>query len=425
MRYNYDTYKLYLLRPGAKGSARIKVSMKETVRPEILQGAVNTAIKRYPYFAVRVSVDQRGGFILSPNDRPVAVVETSDHMPMLGSPPANGHLLFVDYRGRNIYFNISHSLAGARGYMPWVFTTVYEYVRECFGVEPHAPSINKPESPLLPGECEFPPKAFFSTKTPVPNAYQGHGGLILFEDMIRETFLPGNRSREYRTWQLEDGPVLAFAKDNGTTVAGAFLMLMARALDLVLADRFTPLCGGILHNPLSNWGFPNAHADVSTHVFLDYDRALIRGDAKAMGACTSGQIRKQTDPDYTKHLFRKHLELIERIDRAEGLIYKRRSASDAIRSILPAAAVTYVVSYGGFIDLGELKDYVDAYYNVIEGNMTLTVTAMEGKLFLSFIQNIREEKYVHALNEVFDRAGFLYRMEGPFRQRLASHEFCQ
>ena len=87
--------------------------------------------------------------------------------------------------------------------------------------------------------------------------------------------------------------------------------------------------------------------------------------------------------------------------------------------------MTYVVSYGGFIDLGELTDYVDAYYNVIEGNMTLTVTAMEGKLFLSFIQNIREEKYVHALNEVFDRAGFLYRMEGPFRQRLASHEFCQ
>ena len=29
---------------------------------------------------------------------------------------------------KNIYFNISHSLAGARGYMPWVFTTVYEYV---------------------------------------------------------------------------------------------------------------------------------------------------------------------------------------------------------------------------------------------------------------------------------------------------------
>ena len=422
MRYDYDTYKLYLLNPGCKGSARVKVTMKEPVNPDILRSSINVAIKRYPYFAVRLSVDSSGGFVLLPNALPVVLVETSDDMLMLGSSSTNDHLLFVDYREKNIYFNISHSLAGARGYMPWVFTTVYEYVRECFGVEVDAPEINKPESPLLPGECDIPTKELIMTKQPVPDGYRGHGGLVLFEDIFNEYLNPFKRSYEYRTYQFEEGPVLNYAGVNKTTVAGVFIMLMAKALDNVIPDKVTPLCGGILHNPLAKWGIPNAHSDVSTHVCIDYDRSMIRGNVLKMGEYTSKQLKDQTNPNYTKSLFCRNLDLIEMIDRAEGLNQKRMCAGMGIRSVLPATAMTYVVSYGGIIHLGGLKDYVDSYYNLIEGNMTLTLTAMEGRIFASFIQNIREEKYVTALNEVFDKAGFTYSMHGPFRQHLAMHD---
>lgn len=421
MLYDYDTYKLYLLDLNCKGSARVKVAMKEPVCRDILCSSVNAAIKRYPYFSVSLSVDGNGGFILSPNERSVAVLETSDDMPMLGSPEINGHLLFVDCRGKNIYFNISHSLAGARGYMPWVLTTVYEYVRERFGVEVSAPDINKPESPLLPGECAYPTRELIMPKHPVPEACRGHGGLVIIEDILNEYLNPFRRSYEFRTYQFDEEPVLAFAEKNRTTVAGVFLMLMAGALDRVLPDKVTPLCGGILHNPCANWGIPNAHGDISTHVCIDYDRSVIRGDMMAMGEYTSGQLKEQTDPDYTGIRFVKNLELFERIDRVRGLNGKRVCARKGLRSILPTTALTYIVSYGGLIRLGGLKDYVDSYYNLIEGNMTLTLTAMEGKIFASFIQNIREEKYVNALNEVFDRAGFIYRMNGPFKQHLAAH----
>ena len=422
MRYNYDTYKLYLLDSNSKGAARIKVTMKEPVQPEILRSSINTAIRRYPYFAVQLSVDSKGGLVLSPNENPVVLVETSNQMPMLGSPMANDHLLFVDYRGKNIYFNISHSLAGGKGFMPWVFTTIYEYVRECFGVEAEAPGINKPESPLLPGECDVPTLEMLKSRTPVPDAYLGHGGLVLFEDILQEYLNPFKRSYEYRTYQFYEEPVLAYAAENQTTVAGVFLMLMAKALDRVLPDTVTPLCGGIVHNPTVKWGIPNAHSDIYTHICVDYDRAMIRGDAKAMGAYTSGQLRKQTDPEYTKSRFCKNLELIERIDQAEGLNEKRRYAREGMRSVLPTAALTYIVGYGGLIRLGGLADYVDAYYSLGEGNMMFTLTAMEGKIFAAFIQNIREEKYVRALNKTFDKAGLTYQMLGPFRQHLAAHK---
>ena len=99
MLYNYDSYKLYLLDGNSKGSARVKVTMKDEVDPDILSSSVNVAIKRYPYFAVYLSVDSKGGLVLSYNDSRVAVIKTSEQMPMLGERLVNGHLLYLDYRG--------------------------------------------------------------------------------------------------------------------------------------------------------------------------------------------------------------------------------------------------------------------------------------------------------------------------------------
>ena len=422
MRYDYDTYKLYLLNSNCKGSARVKVTMKEPVNQEILRSSVNAAIKRYPYFAVGLSVDRAGGFVLSPNESPVVVTETSNDMPMLGSRGTNGHLLFVDHRGRNIYFNISHSLAGGRGYLPWVFTTVYEYVRECFGVEPDAPGINKPESQVLPEEYFVPSLLFPMSKKQPTDTFKLSGGRVLVEDILQEKLNPSKRSYEYRTYKFEEGPILSYAKENKTTVVGAFLILMAKALDHVFPYENTPLCGGVVHNPAVNWGIPHAHSDIWTYVLLNYSRAMIRGNVRSMGEYTSMQIKKQTDPDYTWSLFKKKLELIEKIDKTIGLEAKRRCAQTGIQTVIPSMGMTYFVNYAGIVRLNGLREYVDEFNNITEGNMTLNLSAMEGNIFAAFIQNIREEKYVKALNEVFDQAGFTYTMNGPFRQHLAAHD---
>ena len=423
MLYNYDSYKLYLLDGNSKGSARVKVTMKEEVDPDILSSSVNVAIKRYPYFAVYLSVDSKGGLVLSYNDSRVAVIKTSEQMPMLGERLVNGHLLYLDYRGKNIYFNISHALAGVRGYMPFVFTTVYEYVRECFGKEPFAPMVNKPESPILPGELVVPNMEMIRHLFRSLGVEKRQCGLVLFEDIFKEHLSPTKRSHEYRTYEFDEEPVLEYARANHTTVAGVFLMLQAKALDNVVSDRDTPLCGGIVHNPLVNWGLPLAHSDVETHVLLEYNRELLRGDTKKLGEYTKAELKRQTKPEYTGNLFRRYLELIERIDGSYGLNAKRWCARTGMLSVLPSSAVTYIVSYGGIVHMGELEEYVESFYNIIEGNMTLSLTARDGKIFAAFMQSIREEKYVNALNEAFHEAGFIYQMSGPFRQHLPAHNF--
>jgi hypothetical protein len=69
------------------------------------------------------------------------VMPTAQKIPMLGSSSINDHLLFVDCSGKDIFFNISHSMCGGRGFKPWVMTNVYEYVREKYNVEPFAEDL--------------------------------------------------------------------------------------------------------------------------------------------------------------------------------------------------------------------------------------------------------------------------------------------
>ena len=78
MKYSIDTYRLYQSEKYFAHSVRIHVRMKDEVDISILDKAVNSAIRRYPYFAVRVTVDEDGGYILVPNDKKIVTMPTAE-----------------------------------------------------------------------------------------------------------------------------------------------------------------------------------------------------------------------------------------------------------------------------------------------------------------------------------------------------------
>ena len=102
MKYSIDTYRLYQSEKRFSHTVRIHVRMKENVYIDVLDNAVNTAIKRYPYFAVKVALDDDGGYVLRPNDKKIVVMPTKKKLPMLGSKEVNEHLIYVDCKGKDI-----------------------------------------------------------------------------------------------------------------------------------------------------------------------------------------------------------------------------------------------------------------------------------------------------------------------------------
>jgi len=60
MKHSINTYRLYTDEKQFSNVVRIKVTMKQSVDPDILSHAVNIAITRYPYYAVHVTLDEDG-----------------------------------------------------------------------------------------------------------------------------------------------------------------------------------------------------------------------------------------------------------------------------------------------------------------------------------------------------------------------------
>ncbi len=422
MKYNLDTYRLYANEKSFSFTIRAKVRMKETVDIDALRRAVNTAIKRYPYFAVEVVLGADGGYDLIPNSREVVVLPTSSKQPQLGSEKVNCHLLFVDTEGRDIYFNISHSMCGGRGCMPWIMTNVYQYVVEKHHVTPDAPGIRKPDSDLLPGEADAPNIDVLSDDEPIYR-YKSKNPVILAMDYLNGLFNPFKRKPNYYQFTFHQNDVVSFAKENDASVASFFIVAVAKAMDKLLPEKHKVIGAEIAHNPAVDIGMPHTHCDILSHVNIDYEREYLKQDMEKLGTMTRAQIILQTDPSVSNCQLRRRFSFYEDLDRVSGLKNKRAYyAKHDPRTGKNAEHGTFIVNYSGMMDWGEVADYVESYVLIVEGHVLLEVTSMADKIFVSFMQLIKEAKYVKAFGEVMDELGIPYQVEGPYPKNMTNHK---
>ena len=419
--HSLDTYRLYADEKTFSFAVRVRVVMKDRVDISALDRAVNRAIKRYPYFSVKAELDDDGAYVLVPNDRPVQVITSSGSLPKLGSKEVNEHLAFVDCKGKNIFFNISHSLCGGKGFMPWVMTNVYEYVRERYGTEPYAPGINKWDSKLLPTETSEPTLDTLTDESPVYE-YKSKKPVMMIADYMNGMYNPFARHPNYRIFTIDQKDLLPFIKSNDSSVASFFLIAMAKALDKVLPEKHKVIGGEIAHNPREGLGIPDTHVDILSHVHIDYERDMLKQNMEKLGTMTRGQIILQTDPSVSHSELRRNFEFYEKLDKIKGITEKRRFYATHDRySGKEAQHGTYIVNYTGNVDWGELADYVDSYVIIVEGHLLLEITSLADKIFVCFMQLIDTDKYADAFKNTLNEMGIPCTVKGPYNKNQTKH----
>jgi len=422
MKYSIDTYPLYKDEKRFAFVVRAKLRMTETVDIDVLRSAANKAIKRYPYFAVKVEVDESGSYVRVPNDRDIAVLPMGDKTPFLGSKAVNEHLLFLEVDGRDIYFNISHTMCGGRGLQPWIMTTVWQYVADKYGIVPHAPSIRKPGEPLLDGETDEPAWDMLPREEPIYE-YKSKNPKVLIADYMNGLFNPFARNSNYRVLTFSQKEILSFAKGNDSSVAAFFLIAVAKALDKLLPEKDAVIGGEIAHNMSANIGLKNAHCDILSHIHIDYTREQLKMDMEKLGTMTRGQIILQTDPTVSCKELKEKLALYEALDNIQGIKAKRKYMKEHDPSTgKDAKHGTYIVNYTGQMDWGEVADYIESYVLIVEGHVMLEVTSVGEKIFVCFMQILDTDKYINAFRDVLNELGVSFTMEGPFPKKLPKHQ---
>lgn len=109
---------------------RLSVLLKEEVKPEILQQAVDLSLKRFPTYK---SALRKGLFwrYLEPNDRPGPFVQPDIKNPCMPMPfkANNRYLIRIYYYGRRISLEAHHSLGDGTGGMCVLQTITAVYLR--------------------------------------------------------------------------------------------------------------------------------------------------------------------------------------------------------------------------------------------------------------------------------------------------------
>ncbi len=422
MKYTIDTYQLYKDEKKFAFAVRAKMKMTETVDMDILRVAANKAIKRYPYFAVKIEIDESGSYIRVPNDKEIVVLPLGDKTPYFCSEEVNEHLLFLECEGKDIYFNISHTMCGGRGLQPWIMTTVWQYVADKYDITPNAPSIRKPYEPLLDGEMDEPTLDMLPKEEPIFE-YKSKNPAVLAVDYLNGMYNPFARNNNFRLLTFSQKEILSFTKGNDSSVAAFFLIVVAKALDKVLPEKIDVIGGEMAHNMFGKIGLKNAHCDILSHIHIDYTREQLKMDMEKLGTMTRGQIMLQTDPSVSCQEVRQKLELYDELDKIQGIEAKKKYMKDHDPSTgKNVKHGTYYVNYTGQMDWGEVSDYIESFAYIVEGHVMLEVASVGEKIFVCFMQIIDTDKYINALSEVLGELGISFSVEGPFPKRLAKHK---
>ena len=413
MKNHIDTYGLYRVGKRIRYTVRIKVTMKEDVDIDILRVSVNKAINRYPYFRVKIILDDDGGYNLIPNNKDIVVIETRDNLPKLGSEEVNNHLLYIDTKGKEIYINICHSLAGGKGFSPFIETLLYQYVTDRHKVNIDAPNIRKSDSELLEGEnIQFDPKDFENDH---PFKLKNRSGYVLLLEYLKGLLNTSNKNKQYYVLSFDQKDIMKYAKSNDSSVAAAFIVFIFKSLCKVLPKFAKKIVADIAHNPTSDYGYPNSHSDLLSHILVSFKRDMKNWDNEKLGTITRSQIFLQSDPDFTSIQLSNKFKAFEKLDKIKTNFGKRAFALFNCSNLTePATGATFIVNYTGKREWGELANYVESFVFIVDGHLMSEITSMNDKFFLCFLQLNKKPKYIESIKSTFNELNIPFTIKGPY-----------
>lgn len=122
----------------------VAITFSEAVNCDMLTEAAEQAVKRFPYFSVKL--ERRGEeYVLEHNIKPLPVIKGKS-FPAIGSAETDYHLAALNYEGNTVYINTTHFITDGNGLFPFIRTLVYLYLHAL-----HPGEIFNTDSIALPG----------------------------------------------------------------------------------------------------------------------------------------------------------------------------------------------------------------------------------------------------------------------------------
>ena len=403
-----DTYLLYETRANAPSNTNIRFALEitEDINGEVLSVAVNEAIKRYPYFSVRIEIENES-YVLVPNALPIVVMKTKIPSVPLGSEEVNYHLNYIDYTDDTMFFNISHSITDAAGYIPFIKSVLYQYLIRVHSEEPlSSEGINLPDSAFLPGEFDF-PKSSSLPESDYSFTSKAKMGYFPADDYIQAMKNPDCKNEGYYCVSMKQREFMKYIHSNDASPASIVSVLMFKAIAPLLPEEADTFSAGIASTFRKSVNCQNAFHSISTVLHASYKRSLLDIPVDKLGTITRGMIMLQSQPENSIIHMKKVLKYYEDVDSLKTIEEKRNFClNEGI--FTKGCKDTYNVSYVGQTDFGSMSKYVRSMNTLAFGNLLIEINAIGNMFYITFSQMVKTDKYINAFLDILNEEGLSY-----------------
>lgn len=389
----------YLYKKYGMESEVFEIRFKKKVTGSILNQALLSACKRYPYFNTKL-IEKDGDFYIVQNTQSMIARRTPE-LAHLGHISCGYHLVDVTYYDYSVFVSFHHALCDGRGIMPFIETMLYYYCSQKYGTKTLPEGVRLADDPLLPGETldpflqeyEFDQKKEFISFS--RDAY------AIPENVVTE----GTTSYRYEV-KIPNSQYMRVCKENNATPVILLSLLMSRAIAALYPDYDKPINANIATDMREALDVPNTFKNCVKSMILPYSRDFADMSLKEQATQYRELLKAQRDRDYCRKEANAMIGLFDKLDTLGSYEEKQKIMAFFEGMLLN----TYIISYVGQFKLGENAAHIEDIHLYNSGTTGLNINMIScGEFFvLDFKQNFSSDQYMKALCAQLEQFGVEY-----------------
>jgi len=395
---------LYVTSKESPHTIRSLVRMRDLIDPQAFRHAVDTTMKRYPYFCVELQ-RRDGDFYFAENNRPV-VITNSLHGVELNSADSNLHMIAFCWQDNWIVLDVFHGLTDGTGAYEVLRTLLYYYCSERYHVKLDDEGIRLVGDEIA--EEEWADPAANRTDLPTPSRNEMPAALNLADSAGLEY---ARRDTVYSI-AISESEFMRFTLDNDGSPATMVSLLLSRAIAKLFPEAEGVIRITLCVNQRKALGAPLAHQSLVGGVFLEYKEKMRDWPLERQGTIYRGMVFVQADEENVLRGVASNVGMNRMILSKES--DEERLEVMASINAFARSLITATVSYVGKANYKEAEQYIRdfrAWTSTASNDLLVEVSAVNGRFTLDFIQKFAEPVVVNAFLKELDDNGIVYDLQ--------------
>ena len=395
---------------------RIRIRMRDLIDPDVLRHAVDTTMKRYPYFCVELQ-RKDGELIFAQNHRPV-VITNSMHGVALNAEESNYHMIAFSWSDNWIILDVFHGMTDGAGAYEVLRTLLYYYCSERYHVTLKEEGIRLVGDEISQEEWDDP--VVNRTDLPVPKRTELPKSL----NLIEAAGLQNDTRRTVYSVAVSESEFMRFNIDHDGSPATMVTLLFSRAIAKLFPDSKDVIRIMLCVNQRNALHAPLAHQTLVGGAEVEYKEKMRDWPLDKQATAYRGMVFIKSQEENVLAGVASQAG-ISRLILSKETDQERAGAAAYINS-LAARILTATVSYVGKADYKEAEQYIRDFRlwtNASSSGLNIEISAVNGRFTFDFAQSFESPIFVNAFLKELEENNIVYDLQDVNEMELADIKF--